>query len=114
MTKKKSNLEARFIKAWTTRYPNIPFEEEICLIPGRRFKFDFVFPGKVAVEINGQIWHKGGHSSGKGLLRDCEKLNLAQIEGYTVIQLASSMINSEWLDQIACLIKQRTGIEPPF
>ena len=27
----------------------------------------------LGVEVNGKIWHKGGHSSGSGLLRDWDK-----------------------------------------
>ena len=55
------------------------------LIPKRKFRFDRVHKeSKVAIEINGQTWRKGGHSSGKGLQRDYEKNNLAIVQGYQV------------------------------
>ena len=36
----------------------------------------------VIVEKNGGIWRKSGHSSGRGLLRDYEKANTAQLQGF--------------------------------
>lgn len=29
----------------------------------------------LGVEVNGKIWHKGGHNTGRGLLRDWDKWN---------------------------------------
>ena len=40
----------------------------------------------VIVEKNGGIWRKGGHSSGRGLLRDYEKANAAQLQGFLYLQ----------------------------
>lgn len=100
-----SNLENQFESLWTYLFPDIDLNTEVTLIPKRRFRFDYVHePSKVAIEINGQIWHKGGHSSGKGLQRDYEKLNLAQSLGYKVFQLSGNMINEEWLNIIATTI----------
>lgn len=57
------------------------------LIEARKFRVDYLFrPERIVIECNGQIWKKGGHSSGTGLLRDYEKLNMLQAAGYRVFQ----------------------------
>lgn len=66
-------------------------EREYCFSKQRKFRFDFAYPNKkLAIEISGNIWHRGGHSSGKGLIRDAEKNNLAILEGWRVL------IYTEW------------------
>lgn len=104
-----SILEKRFENLWESLFPQIDLEAEVCLIPNRRFRFDYVnHEAKVAIEINGQIWQKGGHSSGTGIMRDYEKLNLAQKEGYIVFQLCCKMITKDWLSAIAQTIENRS------
>lgn len=103
-----SSLEFEFDLLWEELFPDLDLATEVRLIPKRRFKFDYVnFPSKVAIEINGQIWHKGGHSTGKSLMRDYEKLNLAQQLGYCVFQLSKEMITEQWLYAIANTIRDR-------
>lgn len=103
-----SSLEFEFDLMWEELFPDLDLETEVRLIPQRRFKFDYVhFPAKVAIEINGQIWHKGGHSTGRSLMRDYEKLNLAQQHGYCVFQLSKEMITETWLRAIADTIHDR-------
>lgn len=103
-----SSLEFEFDLMWDELFPDLDLETEVRLIPKRRFKFDYVnFAAKVAIEINGQIWHKGGHSTGKSLMRDYEKLNLAQQHGYCVFQLSREMITETWLKAIAATIRTR-------
>jgi hypothetical protein len=67
------------------------------LVPGRKFRVDYLFrEQRIVIERNGQIWKKGGHSSGKGLLRDYEKVNLLQLEGYRVFQFTpDQMLTAE-------------------
>jgi very-short-patch-repair endonuclease len=77
-------------------------EREYECIPDRKFRWDMAWPEhKVAVEIQGGIWSKGAHSSGRGLLRDYEKLNLAQLHDWTVLFVAAEHIESgqavEWI-----------------
>jgi hypothetical protein len=48
----------------------------------------------VIVEQNGGIWRKGGHSSGRGLLRDYEKSNEAQLLGYVYLTFTPAQIQS--------------------
>lgn len=52
----------------------------------RKFRWDFADPvNKVAIEFQGAIWvANSGHSGGRGIQRDHEKLNLAQFHGWTV------------------------------
>lgn len=104
-----SSLERKFDLMWERLHPGIDLDTEVGLITGRKFKFDYVHhDSKVAIELNGQIWQKAGHSSGTGLLRDYEKLNLAQMQGYCVFQLAGKMITESWLEAIANTIAART------
>lgn len=54
----------------------------------RNYRLDYAIPEfKIAIEVNGGVWAKGnsGHSSGKGILRDYEKSNLAQSLGWKLI-----------------------------
>jgi hypothetical protein len=103
-----SSLEFEFDLMWEELFPDLDLATEVRLIPQRRFKFDYVnFAAKVAIEINGQIWHKGGHSTGRSLMRDYEKLNLAQQQGYCVFQLSKEMITETWLQAIAETIRTR-------
>lgn len=61
--------------------------------PKRKFRFDFAFlPFKLGVEVQGGT-HKGGrHTTGVGYARDCEKLNLACIQGWRVLYVTSDMV----------------------
>ncbi len=103
-----SSLERKFEYLWEELHPDIDLFTELSLIPKRKYRFDFVSKeAKVVIEINGQIWTKGGHSSGTGLMRDYEKNNLVQILGYIVFQLSGDMINEYWLNNIANTIKMR-------
>ncbi len=109
-----SSLEFEFDLMWDELFPDLDLETEVRLIPKRRFKFDYVnFPAKVAIEINGQIWHQGGHTTGKSLMRDYEKLNLAQQHGYCVFQLSKEMITETWLRAIANTIRSRSLVSVP-
>ena len=63
-------------------------------LPPRRFRFDFAWPDDLlAVEVDGGTWRgTGRHSRGLGYERDCEKLNLAAMNGWTVLRYTSSMV----------------------
>jgi hypothetical protein len=103
-----SYLEAEFNNLWILTYPDIPLEQEFKAIPKRRFRLDFAHPDtKIGIEIQGQLWHKGRHNSGTGLLSSYEKHNLHLANGWLVFQLADKMIAPDWLEIIATAIKQR-------
>lgn len=56
----------------------------------RKFKFDIAIPAlKVAIEYEGIFKPQGGvsrHTSGAGYSKDCEKYNLATVEGWKVLR----------------------------
>lgn len=59
------------------------------------YRYDVAFPEKrVAVEINGSVWQKGGHNTGKGLIRDYDKLNQAQLLGWQVYVFTPDQVKS--------------------
>ena len=65
------------------------------LIPNRRFRFDYAYiAARLAVEIQGQIWRKGGHTSGHGITRDAEKLNELACIGWRCLHITPEQIDS--------------------
>ena len=54
---------------------------------------DFVMPGRIIVEVQGQIWKKGAHTWGRGYIRDRRFANAAQIAGWHVLEFAPDCIN---------------------
>lgn len=104
-----SPLEARFKRLFSKLYPDIELiHDQIRPVPRRKFRLDFAHPESlVGIEISGGIWAKNGHSSGKGLIRDYEKMNLAQMEGWLVFQLTGAQITAEWCHRIAGTIEDR-------
>lgn len=69
----------------------------------RRFRADFAFVDRmILVEIEGGGWlgAKGGHTSGKGLERDCEKASIAASLGYRLFRFTPAQIRSGWAIEI--------------
>lgn len=60
----------------------------------RRFKFDYaIVDCKIAIEVNGGQWVNGRHNrGGKGYEDDLTKLNLAQSQGWHVLQYTYEML----------------------
>lgn len=57
--------------------------------PNRMWRFDVAWPEhKVALEIEGNVWHKSRHTTGKGFLQDCDKYNTATAKGWLVLRVA--------------------------
>lgn len=55
-----------------------------------KYRFDYAWPDmKVAVEIEGGIHNYGRHVRPEGYTNDCNKYNLAQIEGWIVLRYTS-------------------------
>lgn len=72
-----------------------PPQLEFRFLPDRLFRADYCWPEAMCiVEKMGQIWHKGGHNTGTGLLRDYEKANLAQLAGYLYLQFTPQQLES--------------------
>lgn len=77
---------------------------EYKFLKDRRFRFDFAWPFfQVAVEIQGSVWTGGRHVQGYGYTSDCEKYNLAMIDGWRVLKVTTNQVNQgkamEWLQQ---------------
>jgi hypothetical protein len=89
-----SHLEAKFAELWTELYPEIDLHSEFRFCPPRRFRLDFAhLPTKIAIECNGGIFMaKGRHSTGSGLVKEYEKMNLAAGLGWKVFYLSTATI----------------------
>ena len=79
---------------------------EFAAINGRRFRFDFAWPKhNLLVEVQGGTFaaSKLGHSSGMGINRDCEKLNVAILAGWRVLHVDTKHIHSgqalKWIQE---------------
>lgn len=102
-SRKTSRLEDRF--ALQVMASGLPMpDREVRLIPGRRFRSDFVWPdARIVVEVDGGIWSGGRHTTGAGYTRDAEKNNLLTLAGWRVFHVTRGHIRSgqavEWLRQ---------------
>jgi very-short-patch-repair endonuclease len=68
---------------------------EFQFLEGRRFRFDFAWPGhKIAVEVEGGTFVSGRHNRGLGMAKDMEKYNLAAIDGWAVLRVTPHQIRS--------------------
>jgi len=73
----------------------ITYEREQMLVPGRKFRFDFVIPqAGLVCEVEGGTWSGGRHTRGSGFRKDCEKYNLAVEYGYAVLRYTSDMVKN--------------------
>lgn len=74
-------------------------------IDGRQFRFDFAWPDDhLALECQGIVWGgKGRHQTGTGLAGDCEKLNLAMLNGWRMILITQQHLKTgeavRWVKQ---------------
>ena len=115
--KTKSYLEAQFAYLWAERNPKIEllYDQPLGLIDiegkKRRYTGDFIHvPTLTLIEIQGGIYMRGrtGHSSSKGVQRDCNKFSLAALKGWTVFILEPLMVKADWVDAIADCIELRS------
>jgi hypothetical protein len=77
----------------------------------RRWKFDFAIPLlKIAIEYDGAIGYGASHSSRRGILRDMEKGNEAQILGWMFLRVSAPTVrNGTAFDLIQRAIDARAG-----
>lgn len=127
-----SALEGRFAAAWQYRYPDLPYLTEqtipawvqwaeqrkqlgLCRVR-RPYRGDFLWPdARVVVECQGGTWQQGGHSSGKGIDRDAAKLITAQLDGWLLFPITTTMLREQaevWLPKVAEVIRRRTHESP--
>ena len=70
-------------------------EREWRFYPPRRWRFDLAYPArKLAIEVDGNIWHKSRHGYGTGMENDMRKLNTAQLLGWVVLRYSTGMVES--------------------
>ncbi len=56
---------------------------------------EFTYYGnQYLVEVNGGIWTKGGHSTGRGIQRDYRKANLAALNGWRQLTFTADDVHS--------------------
>lgn len=70
---------------------------EYKFLPDRKFRFDFVIladGNKIAVEFEGGVWTNGGHVRGGGYTSNCEKYNLAVMNGWKVLRYTSEHLKN--------------------
>jgi very-short-patch-repair endonuclease len=79
------------------------------LVPGRKFRSDFVWrDARVVVEVEGGIFGnvRGRHATGAGMTRDAKKYNALALEGWTVLRVTPPQIRSglalKWIERALC------------
>ena len=74
-----------------------PAREHHLKIPGKRnpFRLDFAWPDhRIAVEIEGGTWVRGGHNRGAGYESNCRKYNHATLQGWKLFRFTTGMVRS--------------------
>lgn len=87
----KISTEKEFIKKilWVFhREKLIPeYVEELQFHPDRKFRFDWAIPDlMIAIEYEGIISKKSGHTTISGYTKDCEKYNMATMRGWKTLR----------------------------
>lgn len=89
----KSDLEQ--LLAFQLKAIGLPFIREHRFHPTRKWRFDFAnAERRLAVEVQGGLWQKGGHTSGQGVTRDIQKHNEALRLGWMILYATRETIES--------------------
>jgi very-short-patch-repair endonuclease len=84
-------------------FHGIKFEKEFKFHPTRRWRFDFLLEGNIALEVEGATWSGGRHTRGSGFEKDAEKYAHALILGYKVLRVTGTQVMKgiaiEWVLQ---------------
>ena len=65
----------------------VKFETEYRFDSVRKFRFDIAVPGMMlAIEYEGIFSAKSGHTTAGGYIKDCEKYNLATVQGWRILR----------------------------
>lgn len=103
-----SKLERKFDIVWYS-IGGDKLLSEYRFHPERRWRFDRVWKEKmVAFEIEGGIWVRSRHTTGKGFQEDCYKYNEAIKLGWAVFRLTDPMICGEYLTKIIQKVEDKT------
>ena len=88
---------------------NYDYHKEYKFLSDRRFRFDYVFLldnsliKGIAIEFEGGVWSAGRHIRPLGFIKDCEKYNLATVNGYVVLRFTSECLKNT--DRIKSIIE---------
>ena len=109
----KSTLETGFATLWarTRGLKEHPPTLEYKFHPERRWKIDVAWPDlKIAVELEGGIFTKGGHTRGRGYSRNCEKYNALAMLNWTLLRYTTIDLDErpvQMIEEISALIKMK-------
>lgn len=74
----------------------------------RKWRFDYAVPSlRIALEVEGGVWTGGRHTSASGFLRDMEKYNEAELNGWVVLRCTPKTLWSDGIRLIAEAVKFR-------
>ncbi len=95
----KNKWEIPFITLFRAKHPDLPVpERDYQFAPPRRWKIDFALPCiKVGVELNGG-GGRSRHASVTGHKNDCDKLNMAVMTGWKILQF--NVIHLKKMDEV--------------
>ncbi len=81
--------------------------------PHRKWRLDYYHaPTQTGIELHGGVWSEGRHTRGKGFLGDLDKMNAAQMQGITVLQLGTGQVDHQHVTEIIdYLSKQMVAIQ---
>lgn len=90
----KKRFEIRIANA--LRLAGLSFHQEFRFDKVRLYKFDFAFPDHlIAIEFEGGVFNpaKTGHTSGMGYHNNCDKYNLATLQGWRILRYTSKHLD---------------------
>jgi len=106
-----SKLEAQFLFQCRAVGLDLP-AREVKFHPDRKWRIDFswVHPKNsvrlIGLEIDGGVFSGGRHTRGTGFTADCEKLNEANLLGWTIFRATAAHVkNGMAIDWIARALK---------
>lgn len=106
ISENRSSHEEKFYDLWLL-LGGPELKREFRFHEKRRWRLDFCHESsKTAIEIDGGIWVKSGHSSGTGISRDIEKSNELEYMGYRLFRFTGDMITTENLKRLMGFIAQ--------
>lgn len=88
---------------------NYDYHKEFKFLDNRKFRFDYVYLLSeslikgIAIEFEGGVWSNGRHIRPLGFIKDCEKYNLATVNGYIVLRFTSECLKNP--DRIKSIIE---------
>ena len=78
------------LKAHGIRY-EAQYRPENCQ---RRWVWDFAIPTfRLLIEVQGSIWRKGAHNTGRGLERDYSKANWDTVNGWRCLSYSTGQVD---------------------